>query len=150
MLRKLVAIALSCLFFSSASHADDELTAEIKAVLDRMAEIYRDDPNGSRQVYEELWLQDDNLVYMSEQFIPVFYGADDVAPYWTPAWDTLYGYREVYSNVQATSLAPDIALATFEVRYDMHAVTRTPLGGLEPHDCRHAQNGRRLEDPATL
>jgi hypothetical protein len=41
----------------------------------------------------------------------------------------LYGYRERYSNLQAQYLKPDLALVTYHVRYDMHAITRIPLGG---------------------
>lgn len=113
----------------TAAQADEALVAELQEVIDRMQEIYMVDPNGSRQIFDELWLQDENLVYMSEQFLDVFYGHDAVAAYWKPSWDTLYGYREVYSNLQAAYLTPHIALATLAVRYDMHAVTRTPLAG---------------------
>ena len=109
--------------------ADEVLQAELQTVIDRMSEIYMEDPNGSRQIFDELWLQDENVVYMSEQFLDVFYGRDAVASYWKPSWDTLYGYRELYSDLRAVYLTPEIAMATLAVRYDMHAVTRTPLAG---------------------
>lgn len=109
--------------------ADAKLEAEIQPLLDRMEELYAADPNGSRQIFDELWLQDENIVYVSEQFDNAFYGYGPVAAYWKPSWNTLYGYREQYSDLRATLLAPDIALANFNLRYDMHAVTRTPLGG---------------------
>lgn len=109
--------------------ADEKLEAEIQPLLDRMEELYAADPNGSRQIFDELWLQDENIVYVSEQFDNAFYGYGPVASYWKPSWNTLYGYREQYSDLRATLIAPDIALANFNLRYDMHAVTRTPLGG---------------------
>jgi hypothetical protein len=109
--------------------ADEQLEREIQPLLDRMEEIYREDPNGSRLMFDELWLQDENILYLSEQFVNSFYGYGAVASYFKPNWNTLYGYRELYSNLRATRIAPGIALATFDIRYDMHAVTRTPLGG---------------------
>jgi hypothetical protein len=112
------------------AYADEQLEKEIQPVLDRMAEIYREDPNGSRLLFDELWLQDENILYLSEQFVNSFYGYGPVAAYWKPNWNTLYGYRELYSNLRATLIAPGIALATMDLRYDMHAVTRTPLAGV--------------------
>ena len=115
---------------SSLAHADEQLEKEIQPVFDRMAEIYHEDPNNSRLIFDELWLQDENIVYLSEQFVNSFYGYGPVAAYWKPNWNTLYGYREEYSNLKATRISPNIALATVDLRYDMHAVTRTPLGGV--------------------
>lgn len=111
------------------ANADEQLEKEIQPLLDRMAEIYAEDPNGSRLIFDELWLQDENIMYLSEQFENSFYGYGPVAAYWKPSWNTLYGYRELYSDLRVTRIDDDIALATFNIRYDMHAVTRTPLGG---------------------
>lgn len=119
--------AIGCLVLPA--QADEQLEAEIQSVLDRMDAIYRKDPNGSRRIFDELWLQDENIVYLSEQFVNSFYGYGPVASYWKPSWNTLYGYREQYSNLRVTRISPNIALATFDNRYDMHAVTRTPLAG---------------------
>jgi hypothetical protein len=112
------------------AYADEQLEKEIQPILDRMAEIYREDPNGSRLLFDELWLQDENILYLSEQFVNAFYGYGPVAAYWKPSWNTLYGYRELYTNLRVTLIAPGIALATMNLQYDMHAVTRTPLGGV--------------------
>ena len=119
----------SLLAGANSTRADEQLEQEIQAVLDRMHDIYANDPNGSRQIFDELWLQDDNIVYFSEQFETAFYGYDAAKAYWKPAWDTLYGYREVYSGLEAMMIDDDLAIATCDARYDMHAVTRTPLGG---------------------
>ena len=128
-LQALLLIGIVPLAFVSAS-ADERLADEItRQVFDRMYAIYAADPNGSRQIFDELWLQDSNIVYFSEQFEQPFYGFEAAKAYWKPSWDTLYGYREVYSDVEAMLLDDDLALATCNARYDMHAVTRTPLGG---------------------
>lgn len=128
-MNKLVYLACGIWFLSSPLQADENLAAEIQPILDRMETIYQEDPNGSRQLFDELWFQDENILYLSEQFVNAFYGYGPVASYWKPSWNTLYGYRERYSNLRATRISPSIALATFDIRYDMHAVTRTPLGG---------------------
>jgi len=122
-------VSITLAILALPASADEQLEKEIQPVLDRMEEIYREDPNGSRQLFDELWLQDENILYLSEQFVNSFYGYGPVAAYWKPSWNTLYGYRELYSNLRATRIADDIALATLDIRYDMHAVTRTPLGG---------------------
>ncbi len=128
-MKNLSGIILAGALLAMPVFADEALEKEIQPILDRMEEIYREDPNGSRKLFDELWLQDENIVYLSEQFVNSFYGYGPVAAYWKPSWNTLYGYRELYSKLRATRIADDIALATFEIRYDMHAVTRTPLGG---------------------
>lgn len=128
-MKKNFLVAIACALSSTGVFADEQLEAEIQPILDRMHEIYADDPNGSRTLFDELWLQDENILYLSEQFVNSFYGYGPVAAYWKPSWNTLYGYREKYSKLRATRISEDIALATFEIRYDMHAVTRTPLGG---------------------
>jgi hypothetical protein len=90
------------------AYADEQLEKEIQPVLDRMAEIYQKDPNGSRLIFDELWLQDENIVCLSEQFVNSFYGYGPVAAYWKPSWNTLYGYREQYTNLRATRISEDI------------------------------------------
>jgi hypothetical protein len=109
--------------------ADDQVTQEIQAFFDRMEQIYTEDPNGSNELFDELWLQDENVLYLSEQFVSAFYGRKQVMGYWQPSWNTLYGYRELYSDLRVTLINPNLALANVNLRYDMHAVTRTPLGG---------------------
>jgi ketosteroid isomerase-like protein len=127
-------LRIACLIFglvltATAAKADQELQTEIQSLLDQVMQIYAADPNGSRTFFDEHWLKDDNIVYQSEQFVNVFYGYDQVAAYWKPSWNTLYGYRAIYSDLQVTRITDDIAIATYESRYDMHAVTRTPLAG---------------------
>lgn len=128
-MKKLISIIACMTALISPVRADEQLEKEIQPILDRMEAIYAADPNGSRLLFDELWYQDENIVYLSEQFVNSFYGYGQVAAYWKPSWNTLYGYRELYTNLRATRISEDIALATLDIRYDMHAVTRTPLGG---------------------
>lgn len=111
----------------AAASASGTLVEQITAHLRRAEVIY--DQNASELYFDELWSKDENLVFMSEQFYPVFYGRKAVEAYFKPPMKNLYAYRERYSNIEAQSLAPDLALATWHVRYDMHAITRIPLGG---------------------
>ncbi len=129
MTKKLLTLFFAGVICLQPLRADDQLQAEIQSVFDRMDAIYQEDPNGSRQLFDELWLQDDNVMYLSEQFVAPFYGRNNVMAYWKPTWNTLYGYRELYSDLRVTLLNPDLAIANVNLRYDMHAVTRTPLGG---------------------
>lgn len=126
-----VAVALGALAAPTGraiAQSDPALAREIEAVLRRVEAIY--DQNDSVRYFDELWLDDDNLVYMSEQFYPVFYGRAPVEAYFKPPGGrNMYAWRTRLSNVQAIYLAPDLAFATYEGRYDMHAITRTPLGG---------------------
>ena len=123
----MTALALALLVTIAPASADDALVREIESVLRRAEAIY--DLNDSNRYFDELWSKDENLVFMSEQFYPVFYGRKNVEAYFKPPVKNLYAYRERYSNLQAQYLKPDLALATYHVRYDMHAITRIPLGG---------------------
>jgi hypothetical protein len=87
------------------------------------------DRNDSDAFFDQLWSREPNVVFMSEQFFNVLYGRRLAAGYFKPPMKNLYAYRERYSNVEAMPVADDLAVATYWVRYDMHAITRTPLGG---------------------
>lgn len=104
-----------------------DLARQVEATLRRGEVLY--DRNDSVAFFDELWSGEQNLVFMSEQFFPVFYGRRPVEAYFKPPMKNLYSYRERYSNIEAMALEPDLAAVTYHVRYDMHAITRTPLGG---------------------
>jgi len=113
---------------AAVGQSDPALVREIEAVLHRAEAIH--DQNDSARLFDELWLQGPNIVFMSEQFYPVFYGREPVEAYFKPPGGrNMYAWRTRLSNVEAMYLAPDLAFATYEGRYDMHAYTRTPLGG---------------------
>jgi hypothetical protein len=110
------------------AHVDPALTREIEAVLRGVEAVY--DRNDSPAYFDTFWAPGDNLAYMSEQFFPVFYGRRAVEAYFKPPEGrNMYAWRTRLSSVQAMYLAPDVAIATYQARFDMHAYTRTPLGG---------------------
>ena len=92
----LTAIALLSGLFGSAANAteDPELAAELLEVLKQRQAIYDKDPNASGKVLETLWVKDDNIVLVSEEFHQFFHGRDEVTPYFNPPKPNLYAYRE--------------------------------------------------------
>jgi hypothetical protein len=111
----------------AAPGSETGLAAEVALTLRCGELIY--DRNDSDAFFDQLWSREQNVVFMSEQFYNVLYGRRLAEGYFKPPLKNLYAYRERYSNIEAMALAPDLALATYRVRYDMHAITRTPLGG---------------------
>lgn len=107
--------------------APDALVDQITLTLRCGEVIY--DRNDSDAFFDQLWSREQNVVFMSEQFFYPQYGRKGAEGYFKPPMKNLYAYRERYSNIEAMPLDKDLALATYWVRYDMHAITRTPLGG---------------------
>jgi len=103
------------------------LAGQVAATLRCGEVIY--DRNDSDAFFDQLWSRGQDVVFMSEQFFPVLYGRRAAEAYFKPPVENLYAYRERYSNVQAMPLGGDLAAVTYHVRYDMHAITRTALGG---------------------
>ncbi len=60
-MRILALLAVTTCFLATPVKADEQLEVEIQRVLDRMEAIYRADPNGSHQIFDELWLQHENI-----------------------------------------------------------------------------------------
>ena len=126
-----IVIALTTLFGSSASALEDEaLARELLTVLEGRQAIYAEDPNASAKVFETMWLNDENIVLVSEEFHQIFHGRDEVTPYFNPPKPNLYAYREIVSNPRATYLEPDLATVTYDLRYDMQPVGKPPMGGM--------------------
>jgi ketosteroid isomerase-like protein len=102
-----------------ASEQEDRLSAEIQAFLDRYAEIY------NRQDYTALlamWDRDDaNPIYMAEEIDPPMQGWNLINAYFNPkpGVQVLDGIRNEYTNVKAHYLAPDLAIATYRLRFDI-------------------------------
>jgi len=129
LMRDFPRFVLTLLLVSGAASAasDPKLAAEVEATLRQGEALY--DRNDSEAFFNQLWSGDQNLVFMSEQFYPVFYGRRPVEAYFKPPMKNLYAYRERYSDIEAMYIDSDLAAVTYHVRYDMHAITRTPLGG---------------------
>lgn len=127
----LITLLLSTWMAVTASATEDpELAQELLEVLKQRQAIYDSDPNASAKVLEEMWLDADNIVLVSEEFHQMFHGRDEVTPYFNPPKPNLYAYREIVSNPRATWLAEDLATVTYDLRYDMQPIGKPPMGGM--------------------
>jgi ketosteroid isomerase-like protein len=92
------------------------LDAEITAFLASYAAAY------NRQDYDSLlgmWDTDDpNAFYMAEEIDPPMQGWKTIRAYFGRT-GVLDGIRNEYSNVRAHYVAPDVALATYRLRFDI-------------------------------
>ncbi len=124
-----VAVLASSLTTAAFAEEDPELANELLEVLRQRQAIYDTDANASPKVLEQMWLDADNIVLVSEQFHQMFHGRDEVTPYFNPPKPNLYAYREVVSNPRATWLAPDLATVTYDLRYDIQPIGKPAMGG---------------------
>jgi len=98
---------------------DAALSAEIQAFLDEYAEVY------NRQDYDTLltmWDRDfGGAIYMAEEVDPPMHGWDRITKYFNPVPGVkiLDGIYNEYSNVRASYLADDLAVATYHLRFDI-------------------------------
>lgn len=126
---RLLAILVSVLVWSStmAGETEDRLSAEIQAFLDRYAEVY------NRQDYPALlamWDRDDaNPIYIAEEVDPPLQGWNLINAYFNPkpGVQVLDGIRNEYTNVKAHYLAPDLAIATYRLRFDIKVKNMKPM-----------------------
>jgi ketosteroid isomerase-like protein len=126
---RMLAIIVGVLLWGGAmaGEQEDRLAAEIQAFLERYAEIY------NRQDYAALlamWDRDDaNPVYMAEEIDPPMQGWSLINAYFNPkpGVQMLDGIRNEYTNVKAHYLAPDLALATYRLRFDIKVKNRKPM-----------------------
>jgi ketosteroid isomerase-like protein len=92
------------------------LDVEIAAFLARYAIAY------NRQDYDALlgmWDTDDaNAFYMAEEIDPPMHGWKTIRAYFSRT-GVLDGIRNEYSNVRAHYVAPDVAVATYRLRFDI-------------------------------
>jgi len=104
---------------------DQGLSAEIQAFLDEYAAVY------NRQDYETLlsmWDRDfGGAIYMAEEVDPPMHGWDRINKYFNPVPGVkiLDGIFNEYSDVRASYLAEDLAVATYHLRFDIK-VRRQP------------------------
>jgi ketosteroid isomerase-like protein len=119
--------AWACCSAVWADTANEELSAELKSWLDRYAEIY------DRQDYAallKLWDQDDpDVIYMAEEIDPPMHGWGRINAYFNPkpGVQVLDGIRNRYSDVRARYLAPDLALATYKLKFDIKVKNMKPM-----------------------
>jgi hypothetical protein len=133
MIRKIlftVAMLASSFVTVAVAEEDPQLANELLEVLKQRQTIYDANPNASSKVLEQMWLDADNIVLVSEEFHRPFHGRDEVTPYFNPPKPNLYAYREIVSNPRAMWLASDLATVTYDLRYDMQPIGKPPMGGM--------------------
>ena len=108
----------------------DDITAEISAALARYQATW--DEQDYARLAEHWDTGDASPFYLPEEWMPGFIADwDSLRRYWdpTPGRVVIEAIRNVYSNVQAKLVAPDVAVATFDLRYDLKVVGQAPTGG---------------------
>lgn len=104
------------------------LEAELTAFLARYAEAY------NRQDYKALlalWDRDDpDAFYMAEEIDPPMHGWKLIDAYFARP-GVLDGIRNEYTSVRASYLAPDLAIATYRLRFDIKVRNMKPLAGFD-------------------
>ncbi|MFZ1624794.1 MAG: nuclear transport factor 2 family protein [Gammaproteobacteria bacterium] len=104
------------------------LEQELTAFLERYAAIY------NRQAYVdllEMWdTRDPDVFYMAEEVDPPMYGWPAIRTYFDRP-GSLDGIRNEYSEVRARHLAPDLALATYKLRFDIAVKDMQPLSSFD-------------------
>jgi len=106
---------------------DAELSAEIEAFLDEYAEVY------NRMDYDtllDMWDGDfAGAIYMAEEVDPPMHGWERINKYFNPipGVEILDGIRNEYSDVRASYLAPDLAVATYHLRFDIKVKRQAPM-----------------------
>lgn len=119
-----ICLIINIFAWSSTMAAQDDnanarLTEEIEAFLASYAEAY------NRQDYETLlsmWDQDDpDPIYIAEEINPPMQGWDRLNAYFNPkpGFLVLDGIRNEYTEVNAHYLSPELAIATYKLRFDI-------------------------------
>lgn len=104
------------------------LDNEITAFLARYADAY------NREDYAALlgmWDQDDPYAfYMAEEIDPPLHGWKTIRAYFSRS-GVLDGIRNEYSNVRAHYVAPDVAVATYRLRFDIKVKNMQALSSFD-------------------
>jgi ketosteroid isomerase-like protein len=123
-MRALLLIAVAMLNATTALADAGDLNKEIQAFLDGYAAAY------NRQDYAALlalWdRQDESPIYMAEEIDPPMHGWKKIDAYFARP-GVLDGIRNEYTNVDAHYLAPDLAIATYRLRFDIQVKNMKPL-----------------------
>ena len=113
---------------ASGKPAGSALDVEITAFLARYADTY------NRQDYAamlDLWDREDpDAFYMAEEIDPPLQGWKLIEAYFARP-GALEGIRNEYSNVRAHYLAPDVAIATYRLRFDIKVKNMKALSGFD-------------------
>lgn len=110
------------------SDEDEKLAAEITAFLADYYKAYND------QDYKALmsqWFDDGNPIYMAEEVPFPIYGKSRMDKYFNPVPGrrVMAGIDNQYSKVRAKYLAPDMAVATYRLDWDIKLTGMPAIGG---------------------
>jgi len=110
------------------SDEDQQLAVEITAFLAEYYEIYNDQ---DYKALKSLWFDDGNPIYMAEEVPFPMYGKSRMDNYFNPmpGKRILAGIDNRYSKVRAKYLAPDRAVATYRLDYDIKLTGMPAMGG---------------------
>ena len=115
---------------TSSPQSNASVTDEIVETLARYQQVW---DTQEFAALAELWDTDDPApYYLPEEWMPGFIRDwDGLRRYWdpVPGQVVIEAIRNVYSNVEAKLVAPDVAVATFDLRYDLKVVGQPPTGG---------------------
>jgi ketosteroid isomerase-like protein len=102
----------------SISAEDQQLAAEITAFLADYAVAYN---NQDYRTVKTMWADDGNPIYMAEEVPFPLYGKQRLDTYFNPVPGKriLDGIDNRYSEVRAKRIAPNIAVATYRLDYDI-------------------------------
>ncbi|MEO8444988.1 MAG: nuclear transport factor 2 family protein [Gammaproteobacteria bacterium] len=113
---------------AAAARPETVLDGELTALLARYADAYnQQDYAGLLNFWDR---QDPNVFYMAEEIDPPMQGWKLIDAYFARP-GVLDGIRNEYSNVRAHYLAPDIAIATYRLRFDIKVKNMKPLSGFD-------------------
>jgi ketosteroid isomerase-like protein len=106
---------------TEVSSEEAALAKEISDFLDAYALAYNDQ---DYRTVKSMWLDDGNPIYMAEEVPFPLYGQDKLENYFNPVpgRQILAGIDNRYSEVRAKLVAPDIAVATYRLDYDIKLV----------------------------
>jgi ketosteroid isomerase-like protein len=110
-----------------ADETNANLSQELQSWLDTYAAVY------NRQDYPallQMWDQGDpDVVYMAEEIDPPMHGWGKLNAYFNPkpGVQVLDGIRNTYTEVRARYLAPDLALATYKLEFDIKVKGMQPM-----------------------
>ncbi|MGI9309788.1 MAG: nuclear transport factor 2 family protein, partial [Gammaproteobacteria bacterium] len=107
---------------------EEVLAAEIAAFLAEYEKVYNDQ---DYRAVKGMWIDDGNPIYMAEEVPFPLYGKKRMDNYFNPVpgKKILEGIDNKYSEVRAKFVAPDVAVATYRLDYDIKLVGMPAMHG---------------------
>jgi ketosteroid isomerase-like protein len=107
---------------------DGQLAAEITTFLAEYERVYN---NQDYKAVKSMWHDDGNPIYMAEEVPFPLYGQDRIDNYFNPrpGKKILDGIDNKYSKIRAKYVAPNIAVATYRIDYDIKLVGMAAMHG---------------------